>query len=210
MLTHVFNTENCMSEGVPLDKLRQALEKIFPGEDTSSLARILLTASSKDKISYEEIISMGSSVEDLLFAFNERLLIPTRTSDSSRSIAWEDRVLIPRKGEEFEMPNVVRYLVIHAERTGKWDPEYAVRRYFEDMGDPEGDKIVRLFAELRIRARANRITPEDLKEISNRLKLNLDVDATIAKLKGAGIISPCLHTFIRHGIRYELNPSLCK
>ncbi|RLG47519.1 MAG: hypothetical protein DRN90_04860, partial [Thermoproteota archaeon] len=61
-----------------------------------------------------------------------------------------------------------------------------------------------------IKSRNNKIKPEDLKEISDKFELNLDIDSTIAKLKGAGVISPCLRGFMKYGIRYEVNPSLLK
>ena len=199
--------------GVPIDKLERILEEKFPDEASSSLARALSLALEKGRISYEEIESIGCSLEELLLAFKERLLIPARTSQVSRTLAWEDRILAPKKGETYEMPNVIRYLLSYAEKTGKWDPALAVKKYFEEMGDPEADKMVKLFLGLKkrvIKSRNNKIKPEDLKEISGKLELNLDTDSTIAKLKGAGVISPCLRGFMKYGIRYEVNPSLLK
>jgi hypothetical protein len=199
-----------------LNKLEQALERRFPGEKLSSLAKLLSTASEKGKITFEGIEAEKGAKEDhLLFLYGERLLIPTRTSQVSRSLAWEDRLLITKPRETYEMRNAIRYLIRNAEETGEWKPNYAVRRYLEDIGEIEVEKIVRLFQEVRekvvsseILSKTKRITPELLKECSERLGLELNIDKTIAELKGGGIMSPCLRNFSSYGIRYEMNPSL--
>ena len=199
-----------------INKLAQVLKRRFPEEETGSLATLLSTASKKEEVYYEEI-KVKKETKDglLLLAYNKRLLLPTRTSQVSRTLAWEDRILTPKPGETYEMPNVIRYLIRKAEETGQWRPYYAVRRYLEDIGEPETDKILRLFQEVKkkvanskILSKTNKITPQLLKECSEKLGLELDIAKTIAELKGGGIISPCLHNFSRFGIRYEINPSL--
>jgi hypothetical protein len=199
-----------------VNKLAQVLKRRFPEEETVSLATLLSIASKKEEVSYEEI-KVKKETKDclLLLAYNKRLLLPIRTSQVSRTLAWEDRILTPKPGETYEVPNVIRYLIRKAEETGQWRPYYAVRRYLEDIGEPETDKILRLFQEVKKKvanskflSKTNKITPRLLKECSEKLGLELDIDKTIAELKGGGIISPSLRNFSRFGIRYEINPSL--
>ncbi len=199
-----------------LSRLERALEKRFPEEKIVSLARLLSMASEKGKASYEEIKAEKEAKEDLLLLVSsERLLLPTRTSRVSRTLAWEDRLLITKPGETFEMPNVIGYLIKNAEETEEWNPDCAVRSYLEDIGEPEAEKVVKLFLEVKekvvsseILSKTNKITPELLKESSEKLGLGLEIDKTIAELKGGGIIRPGLRNFSRYGIRYEINPSL--
>ena len=61
---------------MPLDKLERILAEKFPDEAGSSLAKALSLALEKGRIYYEEIESIGCSLEDLLLDFKERLLIP--------------------------------------------------------------------------------------------------------------------------------------
>jgi hypothetical protein len=199
-----------------INKLAQVLKRRFPEEETGSLATLLSIASKKEEVSYEEI-KVKKETKDglLLLAYNKRLLLPIRTSQVSRTLAWEDRILTPKPGEKYEMPNVIRYLIRKAEETGQWRPYYAVRRYLEDIGEPEADKILRLFQEVekkvansKILSKTNKISPQLLKACSEKLGLELDIDKTIAELKGGGIISPYLRNFSRFRIRYEINPSL--
>lgn len=197
-----------------LSKLKKVLEKMFPEEDTESLAKILSLASKRGKVSYEEIEALKEREELLLLTYNKRLLLPTRTSQVSKSLAWEDRILVPKTGEAYEMPNVIRYLVRDAEETGEWRPDYAVRKYLKDIEEAEAEKVLKLFQEVKRRvtrseilSKTGKITPQLLKETSEELKLGLDINKTIAELKGGGIISPSLRKF-RFRLLYEINPSL--
>jgi len=44
--------------------------------------------------------------------------------------------------EKYEMPHVIRNLVRNAEKNGKWSPDYAIKKYLEDIGESESDKIL--------------------------------------------------------------------
>jgi hypothetical protein len=199
-----------------LNRLGRILKRKFSGEEVGSLALLLSLASEKGRVSYEEIEGEREKKENLLLlVYNVRLLLPVRTSQVSKTLAWEDRLLITKPGEMYEMPNVIRYLIRHAEETGEWRPDYAVKRYLENIEEPETEKILKLFqkvkervADSKVLSKTNKVTPELLKESSEKLGLELDMDKTIAELKGGGIISPCLRNFSRYGIQYEINPSL--
>lgn len=197
-----------------MGNLEQILRKRFLYEETKPLAKMLLTASRKGRISYEEIKAHGGSVEDLLLAFNEKMLLPIRTSRVSKGLAWEDRILVLERGEIYEMPSVVRHVIKRAEETGRWEPDYAIQKYLEDIEEPKREEILELFRRIKKKvlgsetlSKTSKITPELLKEFSN--ELGLDINTTIAELKGGGIISPSLRNF-RYKLLYEVNPSLYK
>lgn len=184
--------------------LEEALKRIFTGENMKSLAEILSLAAEKGKIRYEEIeMREAMKVDLLLLLEKERILIPVQTS---KTIAWEDRVLIFKPGEMYEMPRVIRHLIKNAEETGEWDPAYAVKRYLEEIGEEKPEIIIALFEKVKENVKMNKITPEILLKACEELDLKSKIGRIIAELKGGGIISPCLRKLSR--LQYEINPSL--
>jgi len=123
--------------------LQNALGTFLAYKDATILAPILVYALEAGNISYEkagEII--GEDSEDILtLAYGWRLLLPLRASKAGD---WEDRMLIPRAGEIYHMPNVVKYLVKEALRTGHWDPEKAIIEVFKNIEEPDLNKMVPL------------------------------------------------------------------
>ncbi|MGQ9723581.1 MAG: hypothetical protein ACUVXA_19950 [Candidatus Jordarchaeum sp.] len=200
-----------------LNKLSSALKTRYPGVEVNSLAALLSLASKNGRIYYEEIDCDKEAKEDiLLLAYNQRLLIPTRMlSKYSASLAWEDSILTLQAGEVYEMPNVIQNLVAHAEETGEWRPEYAIKKYLEDIREREAENILKLFCKIRSEISSSKtsfavkkITPQLLRDISQKLQLKTSIDKIIVELKAGGVISPCLRNFSRDGILYEVNPSL--
>ncbi len=181
----------------------EVLRERFPGLDAPSLAKVLLLAAERGKVSYEEAVGD----ELLLFAEEERLLLPVRTS---RGLAWEDRVLVLASGEEYEMPTVVRHLVLRAAEAGDWDPEYAVRRYLEEIGEAEVERVLDLLHRvLEEGRRTGRVSAEQLRRYAEEVGLSSSLSRLIAELKGGGVISPCLRASLPSGpLQYEINPSL--
>ena len=97
--------------------MEEVLKERFPGENVKVIARVLAFAADKGSIRYEEIELEDDIKVDLLFLLvKERLLLPVRTS---RTLAWEDRILTFKSGERYEMPHVIRNLVRNAEKNGK-------------------------------------------------------------------------------------------
>lgn len=65
-----------------------------------------------DRVLYHEIEGMANDVEDLLLLGSEwRLLLPVRTL---KSAAWEDRLLVAKAEELYEVPNIIRYVAEEA------------------------------------------------------------------------------------------------
>ena len=131
-----------------MNKLEKALSRLLKhSELTSCLAPVLAHASKKGSISYREVEKIVSDnlEEVLLFGNKWRLLIPTRIVKSS---AWEDRPLVCKPGESYELPNAVRYLVQNASKTGCWDPTYAITEIFKEMEEPAWQQMPELVREL--------------------------------------------------------------
>jgi len=195
-----------------MNRLDRALSGLLSqGELTNPLAQVLVLASERGRVAYHEIGEIISGdAEDVLLLGNEwGLIFPVRTL---KSAAWEDRLLVAKPEELYELPNIVRYLVEEAKITGRWNPEYAITKLFREMGEPDWEQIPELVKELGQQAKNYKITAVQIKEICSKLGLGGRVDALIAELKGSGVMSPKLGSLAevsRVGSPlYELNPSL--
>jgi hypothetical protein len=194
------------------DRLEKALSSILSaGKITNKLSQVLAYTSVNVTVSYQEIkeIIKDDPEDVLLLADKWRLLLPVRTA---KSAGWEDRVLVLRDKEIYEIPNLIRYLVKNALDTGKWDPEKSIIELFKKFGEPDWGKITGLVKSIAEKAIDYRITGNQIKEICLQFGLNDRVDGLIAELKAAGIISPKLGSipdvFGAQSPIYELNPSI--
>lgn len=191
--------------------LRSAL--CFVGEDEMipELARILLYACTEDSVSYKKIkgIIKDNPEEILLLADEWRLLLPVRTNKSS---GWEDRLLLFKDDEFYEMPNIIRYLVTYSLDTGKWDVKNAMFNFFKDLKDPDFNLIPDLTKAIMEKSLHNIVNANQIKKACMEFFLINRVDGLIAELKAAGFMSPKLGSLIEASIIgtpiYELNPSL--
>ena len=194
------------------DRLEKAMGGILgPVKITSELSQVLVYAVVKETVSYQEIkeIIKDDPEDVLLLADKWRLLLPVRTAKSS---GWEDRVLLLKDGEKYEMANVIRYLIRDALDTGRWDPEKSIIELFKEFGDPDWEQIPGLVRSIADKATDHKITGNQIKKICLQFGLSNRVDGLIAELKGAGIMSPKLGSIpdvlgARSPI-YQLNPSV--
>ena len=198
-----------------LNRLREALKRRYPREQTSILAEILALASERGRISYGEINCDEETKRSLLLlAYKERLLLPVKTSEPSISLSWQDRILTAKAGETYEMPNVIRHLINHTRETGEWNPEIAVKKYLEEIAEPEAEKMLAVFKEIRqeiIHSKQPstfKIKPNLIKLAAEKQGLNVNVNKLIVELKGGGIISPNITNPTKEGLTYEVNPAL--
>jgi len=203
---------NRQSSRSSYNRLEKALSRILGAvKNTSKLSQVLAYAVVKGTVSYQEIkgIIKDDPEDVLLLADKWRLLLPVRTTKSS---GWEDRVLVLRDGEIYEIPNLIRYLVKNALDTGKWDPEKSIIELFKKFGEPDWEKITGLVRSIAEKAINYKITANQIKEICLRFGLNDRTDGLIAELKAAGIISPKLGSIPdvvgAQSPIYELNPSI--
>jgi hypothetical protein len=165
----------------------------------------------KGRISYNDVRKLvNDNAEDVILLGSQwRLLIPMRVEKSG---AWEDRLLLCKPGESYELPNVIRYLVRNASKTGYWAPLRAIAEIFEEIGEPAWQQMPKLVAELGKQARDGQVSAAQIRQICVSVGLGDRVDALIAGLKASGVMSPKLGSIAevsRAGSPlYELNPSL--
>jgi len=194
-----------------MNRLQKALGGFLNGEDAHKLAQLLEKAVKTGRVSYEEArrVINGDPEDVLILGYGWRLLLPIR---AARTGDWEDRLLIPQPGQEYEMPNVAKHLVESAKETGNWDPEKAVVEVFENIGDPDSDKMPILVGRMASEVKGHRINGIQIKRICTELGLGDRVDPLVSELKACGIMSPKLSSLTeasREGSPiYELNPSL--
>jgi hypothetical protein len=195
-----------------MSNLEKALDELLKSAELASrLASVLAHASKRGRISYHEVDKIvHDDAEDVLLLGNEwRLLLPVRTVKSG---AWEDRLLLCKPGESYEVPNIVRLLVVEATKTGRWNTERAITNIFKEMGEPAWERMPKLVERLEEQARDYRVTASQIKKICSDLDLGDKVDVMIAGLKASGVMSPKLSPIAevsREGTPiYEINPSL--
>ena len=195
-----------------MNNLENALLGLLKNSELAGcLASVLDRASKMGRISYREVDKLvNENAEDVLLLGNEwRLLLPVRTI---KSAAWEDRLLLCKSGESYEVPNIVRYLSEDASKTGYWNPADSITSLFMEMGEPAWQRMPKLVERLQEKAKDYRISAAQIKKACIELGLGDRVDMLIAELKGSGVMSPKLGSFAevnREGSPlYELNPTL--
>lgn len=194
------------TQGERRQNLEDALSDVFPDEDHAALIEMLLLATKRDKIRNNELQMPEQVKEDLLMLLErERVLIPFETS---KTIAWEDRVLTFKPGETYEAPHVIKNMLTRAEETGGLDTRYAFRMYLREIGEPEPETMTVFFDHVLDNVENGRISAEALSEIAEELSLEHRMGTIIAELKGGGVISPCLRD--PSTLSYEVNPFLLK
>jgi len=196
-----------------LNKLDEGLSSILGYDKTiHPLAKVLSSARKAGRISYSGIEKIiNDDPEDvLLTGYRWRLLIPTRSIRGG--LDWESKILLFDPDKMYKMPNVIKYLVENAEKTGEWNPSYAVAKVFKKMGEKDWEKMPMVVKKLKEIAKDGRINAIQIREICEKLGLKEKTGPLIAELKGSGIMSPKLSSFAEvfkaKAPIYELNPSL--
>jgi len=69
----------------------------------------------------------------------------------------------------YKMPNVVKYLVENAEKTGKWDPSSVVAEVFKKMGEPNWEKMPMLVKKLEDNAENGKVNAIQIYELNPSL-----------------------------------------
>ena len=182
-------------------------EKMPPG-----LADVLMAACRQSTIAFEEIqkIEPRDIEELLLFAWDWKLLIPTAPPRCSE---WDERLMVMEPGEMYETPNISRYLIETAAATGTWDIARAVLSLYQDMGEPDWQKMPALVAAITGQAVNHIIGAAAINAACIRAGIKDKTGAMIAILKGGGVISPKLAALgpvaRTKAPVYEVNPSVC-
>jgi hypothetical protein len=199
-------------KGQSVSNLEKALsECLEDAELVAALAAVLAHASETGIISYSEVTEIaGDSADEVLLLGNKwGVLLPTRVEKSG---AWEDRLLLCKPEESYELPNIVQYLVQNASKTGHWVPMIAIAEVFQEIEETVWQQMPELVVELGKSAKNGQISAAQIGKICARVGLGEKVDVLIAELKAAGVMSPKLGSLAevaRAGSPlYELNPSL--
>lgn len=193
-------------------RLKTALISHIGEPNVDDLAKVLACAAETGRVAYEEVEQVvGADPEDaLLLAFQQRLLVPVKSV--KHTLEWDHAVELPRPGDTYKMPNVVRHLVKHATEIGQWDAQRAVAETFREMGEPAFEVMPALVTELSGAATHRTVSAELVVQACRRLGMEERVDSLIAGLKAAGVMSPKLSSLAeiaRAGMPlYELNPSV--
>lgn len=195
-----------------LSNLVKALQSFVDDHEFAPhLAKILNHAHKASVVFYWEIENnVKSNTKDiLLFAYERKLLLPVKTKKSS---SWEDRLFSANPEEMFEMPNIIKYLVNNALKSGIWSPVPSIKKLFHEMGEQNPHRISKVAERICKEAMHERINARQIKEICNDFGVGDRVDTLIAELKGSGILSPKLNSFIEvfkaGSPIYDINPSV--
>lgn len=195
---------------ISVTKLQKALQS-FLGESQTVhyLACALSDSNNALNISYDEIENLtGHQIEDvLLLGWEWRLLLPVRTYSCHE---WDHRILIIQPGEIYEMPNICRFLVKHAMRTGEWDSSAAIADFFKASQFSEWQRVPGLVKRIREGCPRIGINARQIYVACRETGFGDQTDTIIAVLKGAGIISPKLGSLAfvsrERNPMYEFNP----
>jgi hypothetical protein len=194
-----------------INNLIKALTGFLKDNDAEEIAGLLDRTVESGTITFEdaERIVKGDIEDILLLALKWRLLLPVRAAKAGD---WEDRMLIPRQGEKYNTPNVVRHLVKNALVNGTWNPEKAIVEVFESIGEPDTDKMPVLVERMASVIKGHRINGNQIKAICKELGLDKKVDPLVSELKACGILSHKLSSLTEVSKAgaplYEINPSL--
>jgi len=198
------------SDSDPIQMLQTALST-FLGTDelTAETALIINNACKKGRISFAKVeeISKGNAEDVLLLCWQWRLLIPVR---SSKCGEWDDRLFLLDHGEIYEFPNVVKYLIKSARRTGHWDPDFALTEIFSDTDESLRNRMPDLLKKMKGLSQSYIINAFQIKQACAKANVKQNVDTLIALLKAGGVISPKLRALAdvaKAGSPvYEINP----
>lgn len=194
-----------------LANIQRALSSLLTDrEPVGQLSTVLMAALPNGRIIFDDAARLCDDAEEiLLLAWEWRMLLPVRTVKSHE---WDDRVLIADSGEVYELPNLIRYLLEEASRTGEWNPPKALAGLFRKMGDPHWRKMPALVEQLCRGSTDLKVTGTDISRISIEMDVGHRLDAIIGALKGSGVMSPRLASLAQMARAdspiYELNPCL--
>ena len=195
-----------------IKNLEKALKSFMTGDIlVSDLAQILSLFLNVDRVDYRKLaaVAYGSLDDVILTLWEWKLVIPVRSSKCSE---WDSRVLLAEPEESYEMPNISKMLVKKGMETGKWESTAAILDLFQDMGEPEWEKMPALILSIKKNSMHNTINGSKIGILCIQNGLKDKTGAMIAVLKGAGVISPKLAA-ISQVLRsksplYEYNPSV--
>ena len=175
-----------------LKNLAFVLEKLYGEEPlTPLLAQVLNKCLKQPGLVFQEIRALtgNDTGELLLLAWDWKLLLPRR---SGQCAEWDDRLMRFEPDEYYEMPNIVRWLLEIAVKTGALDVDGAIAELYDQMGEPAYEQMPKLVKEMAHRTKNLCITAAGIHAACRQAGFENRTGAMIAVLKGGGVISPRL------------------
>jgi len=195
-----------MSESTFEGILNSVLENVSDNSylDIDEVNKILKRTAKEGEIVYSDIkVDERLKQDIILFLVKNNFINPLKTS---KSLAWEDRIIKFNPDERYKMPQVIRFLIINAYQMEEWNPRKAVKLYLDEIGEKHSIKFVEFFEIIMNRSVSGKISAEKLKKIAQEEDLIEHINKIIAEFKGGGILSPYLRNPKR--LRYEINSAL--
>ena len=141
--------QSCVNQNSEVNRLERVLSTFLsPGKLAGLLAQVLIQACKVGKVSHDEVEeTLRDDPEDVLLPSSQwRLLVPTMSARGT--LEWLDAVLLPKPGEVYKMPDVVKCLVEEASQTAQWNPDNAVAEIFKIMGESKWEQMPKLVQKL--------------------------------------------------------------
>ncbi len=158
-------------------------------------------------ISYQEIdLTRTEKDELILLGYQERVLIPVKTTTSS---AWEDRIIDFDIGRTYVIPPVVREIPVVFSKKGYFCLESLLKQLFPELAPEEVKKLYHLLDTIMTHSTGFKFETGLLKLFYDKLTLQHDLHDTIDLFVINGIISPCPQKSLITGLSwYEISPAM--
>jgi len=158
-------------------------------------------------ISYQEIdLTRTEKDEVILLGYQERVLIPVKTTTSS---AWEDRIIDFDIGRTYVIPPVVREIPVVFSKKGYFCLESLIKQLFPGLAPVEVKKLYHLLDTIMTHSTGFKFETGLLKLFYDKLTLQLDLHDTIDLFVINGIMSPCPQKSLVTGLSwYEISPAM--
>ena len=175
--------------------------RLFNEEENVVKVMVSLLSKGKPNITFNEILKEAAVIcrekadrlaEDAVLAMEGwRMILPAK-HEESRSLAWESQMIKLEKDEPYTIPACIIYAFKHLLLSGEWTWKPAVREYFIEIRDKHVEEAIRALEQIVKNSYSDRFVSASIIDEACKSENYPDSSAFIAKLKGGGIISPCL------------------
>ncbi len=175
--------------------------RLFNEEEDIAEIMVSLLSKGKPNITFNEILKEAAVIcsekadrlaEDAVLAMEGWKMILPAKYEESRSLAWESQMIKLEKDEPYIIPACIIYAFEHLLSNGEWAWKPAVREYFEEIRDKHVEEAIKALEQIVKNSYSNSFVSASTIDEACKSEKYPDSSAFIAKLKGGGIISPCL------------------
>lgn len=185
--------------------IAQSLVKHFSRifDETFEIAWIIVGVLEKVRVSYDYIQTLAWQINpqnykslayDALLSMSYWNILSSE--ESMGCMAWEDNLIKTSLNKIYKVPASVAYTYEYFKQTGEWNWRHGVKAYFKSIGEPKVREAVQATQKIIENPIHGRYTTAI--QIRNYAKeCNYPyAGKLIAELKGGGIISPSIKTFL--------------